>query len=399
MTLRQVFMAIALIGIILALCQADFEGRPWQKVTAVGFSSDGTKAFAAGISGRSVNHDMKWFEESVTQSVVMIDPVHDAAPTQVDERYHGSEDMIFPAEPFRFATLSPDGKNLWVEWYYGASAVWDVSGRSAIEKSLVGRPKSRAFVRFSPDGKVMAGSDGWGELAVWDFATNKPFAGIGSLEWPRSSEFSPDGRLLAAGDRHGISVFQISSNGTIALQAKLPQPFDVTAMAFSPDAKRIAAATNVDVRIWDIGTKREVARFAHDRVSSLAYSPDGKTIVCGCGDGLIALAASNGAPVAAHASDLSVSSLAVDPVHNRMLAGDRDGNATLFDLKTLSPMRTYNVLRYNGGPPVLIPLAMLIVWFLVARKMWRSAARLQPTAAYSALHDQMPPLAGIPEQM
>jgi len=392
-------MAIALIGIILALCQADFEGTPWQKVSTVGFSGDGTRAFAAGISGRRVHHDGKELEESITQSVVMIDPDHDAAPAQVDDRYHGSEDIIFSGEPFRFATLSPDGKNLWVEWYYGDSAVWDVSGRTAIEKSLGGVTKFRACVRFSPDGKVIAGSEGWDELFVWEFDTNKPFVGVKSLRWPQRLEFSPDGRLLAVSDMaSGISVFQISAGWRIARQSTLSQPFDVTALAFSPDAKRIAAATNVDVRIWDIAGKREVARYAHEGVSSLAYSPDGKTIVCGGDDGLIVLAASNGGRVATYAPDLSVSSLAVDPEHNRMLAGDRDGNATLFDLNTFSPVRTYNVLHYHGGPPVIMPLAMLIVWFHLARRMRRSTARLQPTAADSASHDQVPPHMEIAQQ-
>ena len=40
----------------LVFCQADFQGTPWQKVTAVGFAIDGKEPFAAAISGRWVNH-------------------------------------------------------------------------------------------------------------------------------------------------------------------------------------------------------------------------------------------------------------------------------------------------------------------------------------------------------
>jgi WD40 repeat protein len=60
----------------------------------------------------------------------------------------------------------------------------------------------------------------------------------------------------------------------------------VSAVAFSPDGKTLAACDNSDehkVRIWDVGTSRERHALAGHAVGCkcVAFSPDGKRVASG----------------------------------------------------------------------------------------------------------------------
>lgn len=61
----------------------------------------------------------------------------------------------------------------------------------------------------------------------------------------------------------------------------------VNDIAFTPDSKRIASGTNLEVaRLWDVGTKAAICKFIGptDKVSSVAISPDGRAMACGADD-------------------------------------------------------------------------------------------------------------------
>ena len=66
----------------------------------------------------------------------------------------------------------------------------------------------------------------------------------------------------------------------------------VTSVAFSPDGKTIASASNdKTIRLWDIGSKKETATLSghSDRVTSVVFSPDSKTIASASNDETIRL--------------------------------------------------------------------------------------------------------------
>ena len=89
--------------------------------------------------------------------------------------------------------------------------------------------------------------------------------------------WSPDGKRIAAGSDDGVWVLDaVTGEELFSLECGR----GVGLVAWSPDGSRIATASDGDVRVWDAVTGENVLSLKHDhRVESVAWSPDGSRIV------------------------------------------------------------------------------------------------------------------------
>jgi WD40 repeat protein len=141
---------------------------------------------------------------------------------------------------------------------------------------------------FSPDGnRIVIGTETGMDL--FDLATNKAVQKLtvpGAVDTPT---FSTDGKHVAgvlhnkAGGPPEILLWDLGEKGALALRG-LPGP--ASALAFSPDRSRIAAACDDGlVRLWNLldgkGTLRTLSGFKGRKVLCLAWSPDGKRLAAG----------------------------------------------------------------------------------------------------------------------
>ncbi|WP_405070884.1 hypothetical protein OG558_15425 [Kribbella sp. NBC_01510] len=115
----------------------------------------------------------------------------------------------------------------------------------------------------------------------------------------------------------------------------------VVSVAFSPDGKTIVSgSSDHTVRLWDLGTRRQIGSplTGHtDTVRSVAFSPDGKTIVSGSSDHTVRLwdLATHqqiGSPLTGHTD--AVYSVAFSPDGKTIVSGSADHTVRLWDLAT-----------------------------------------------------------------
>jgi WD40 repeat protein len=132
---------------------------------------------------------------------------------------------------------------------------------------------SVTYLVFSPDGQTLVSCSN--EIRFWDVVKEKE---LSRFAVPKGgvtgAAFSPDGKTLAT----------VGSTGTLTLwdttTYKAGQTFAIpgasaNAVAFSRDGKRIGVAADKEVKLWDLGTNKEISSFTRG-VShySPVFSPD-----------------------------------------------------------------------------------------------------------------------------
>jgi WD40 repeat protein len=196
--------------------------------------------------------------------------------------------------------FGPDGAPLAAASARGTVTLWEVpSGRvlRTFRRPPGGaaRPWDQGHVAFGPGAGQLAFADARGVVTVWETATGRdvlsfPTAHPSRLgpaaQNPPTLEFSPDGRLLAAGDMEAVHVWDVAGGKEVAtLRVGLAM---TQALAFRPDGRRLAAAVKTggsstspgQIKVWDLVSGREEATFAgaFGATNVLAFTPDGRRL-------------------------------------------------------------------------------------------------------------------------
>jgi WD40 repeat protein len=282
-------------------------------VSSVAFSPNG-KTLAAGTEGNTV---MLW---DVTGGTALGEPLV------------GSRDSVLRA------ALSPDGKTLATGNRDGAVVLWDAARRKPLGGPLAGHRGRVWSVAFSPDGKTLASGSQDGTVILWDVARRTPLGKplAGREGWVLSVAFSPDGQTLAAGSSDG-TIYLWDVTRRIPLGKPLAGLEDVQSISFSPDGKILASGGSTGV-LWDIASRTRLGESLAERggwILGLAFSPDGKTLGAGNGDGTIILwdlahRASLGDPLTGHEG--VVGSIAFSPDGKTLASGGEDKTILLWDV-------------------------------------------------------------------
>jgi len=236
---------------------------------------------ALGLSRRSID-DLR---DQALASLVLADLVRLEEPEPTERGFGGSWDRAGGRRAF----LEADGRLVVLDLATGARlhertglgtpdshsfTRWDATGRWLVARA--GEELGRRLVLidtldwtespftpsgyaddadFSADGRRLLVSTGRNELEVRELATGDVLACLGGSGRRGRARLSPDGALLAylpRGER-AVEIWDVDSGVQVAERVLEQEPeLQVTALAWSSDGRRLAAASGPSIRVWDL---------------------------------------------------------------------------------------------------------------------------------------------------
>ena len=313
----------------------------WQYVSSVVFSPDGRTLVTGMTTGTGDSADTSPFSgETFLWNVAT-----------------GKRTLTLAGVGAAGETFSPDGTMLAAPGGAGQRSLyfWNATtGKQAADLGTM--PASIADVAFSPDGKVLTAEDTAGVVYLWDPVSRQLTFTIGAPADPYSYGLviSPDSQTLAtlqnSGARDQVYLWNIATNRSFVIVTN-PGDSPVSSVAFSPDGKTIAiSGLNGKTALMDIATQKVLATFTDagsSGVTTTAFSPDGQTLAAGDYNGktylwnlrtgtLVAALVNPGgtlAPVFKGKDRDAVTGLAFSPDGKTLAASGTNGSAYLWRIR------------------------------------------------------------------
>ena len=184
--------------------------------------------------------------------------------------------------------ISEDGKRGLGGQYEGNAKIWDMDSGKSIKELPI---KRLAKAEFSLDGKLVfcgfgLDSTSWkNKIAVLD-------ASNGRILWQKESEtwniaISPDGTKVLVDTTNSFEVYEARTG---KIQGTFNEPDKVSSLAFSPDGKlALSGSMDGSIRLYDLGTGTLIRRFEGygSRIGYAAFFPNMRRLYSRSGDGTV----------------------------------------------------------------------------------------------------------------
>ncbi|MHC4622839.1 MAG: protein kinase domain-containing protein [Planctomycetota bacterium] len=272
---------------LLDACPEDLRAWEWHRLNHVSDQASMTlRGHARGVLAVRVSPDGKRIISGGKETVRLWDASTGAELLTLA----GQQNWVVDA------ALSRDGQRLVSAIRGGHARISDIQSRRGSvdrEATLTTKIDDTWSCRFpymkcaalSPDGTYIAASCLDGTVRVWDTATAANVKTLrGHDESATAVAFSPDGKRIVSGNDTTIKVWDATTGDE--LRTLRGHESGVLAVAFSLDGKRIAAACwDGTAKVWNTSTGGQPLVLEHkELVTSVAFSPDGKRLASGSSD-------------------------------------------------------------------------------------------------------------------
>ena len=254
--------------------------------------------------------------------------------------------------------FSPDGRQLATASQDGNARLWDLQAPSpaASPAILNGHEDWVTGVAYTPDGQRLITASRDATARIWDLAAPNPATSPqvlgGHTSRVKTLAFSPDGHWLATGGGdptlRGWNLDGIDPERVFGVPLT-PELFSghaafIETLAYSPDGRWLASGSgDGTVRVWGVNrygaTGKVLVLDQGDRVISLAFSPDSQWLSVGTENGLnwlwyLESPDPESAPIPLPDHEGAVLATAFSPDGRWLATGSADNTARLWDLRT-----------------------------------------------------------------
>jgi eukaryotic-like serine/threonine-protein kinase len=272
---------------------------------------------------------------------------------------HDADDRVWrgPEGQATLVAYHPEGRLTATAVKDGAISLRDREAKTRLE--LTGHPGGVHWLGFLADGRRLASIGNDKTIRFWDCSTGKKDLDLSMAGKPVTFlTISADGRLVAAMLRDGkAQVWETAHTDRVLFTLEGNRPDRISCLAFSPDGETLAGGVARGVWFWDVKTRQRRGDWVMQQaeVVSLAYSPRGWFLAAGLQSGGVTVwpvGKINLSFLGETSRDLSghrgpVRALAFSSDDLALASGSNDATVRLWDVRSGQIM---NVLRGSLEP-------------------------------------------------